>query len=419
MTIKLLHNRLSRNTLILLFSNGGSAILSFVLSVIIGRMLGENGLGVYAAALAWIFPLSLMTEFGLGTLITRDIAHSPEKTEDYVRLAVMIRLFIGGGLMLLVWIIAPLLSDDFAVIQGLRLSVPMILLVPLYGTFTAVFRARQVMKPIAVLNLSMLMAQVILTASVFLSGGGVQAALIVNVVTSMGQVIAAWAIYRRNFVRQHTKRGRDTPSPYTLVNLLKRALPFAVAAILGALQLRLNFIFLEQFAGTIVVGQYVAASRFVEAALMIPAALFGALFPALSEMKHDPLRLKRLMRWIQLGLAIYGVLFGLGVWFFGTSVMRLTYGATFESSILILQVLAWSLLPSLLKSSRILYYYATGYENRVNIITAIVLMLQFALSLWLIRDYGAFGAAFTMIVTESASLFLLLGMSVMHRKGKL
>lgn len=407
---KFLHNRLSHNTLILLFSNGGSAVLSFVLSVIIGRMLGENGLGVYAAALAWIFPLSLITEFGLGTLITRDIAHSPENTEDYVRLSVIARLVIGGGLMLLVWIAAPFLSNDFAVVQGLRLSVPMIVLVPLYSTFTAVFRARQVMQPIAILNLSMLIAQVILTATVFLAGSGVQAALGVNVVTSGGQVIAAWAIYRRDFsARDVIVRGRGTPSSYKLTDLLKRAFPFAIAAILGAMQLRLNLILLEQFAGTSIVGQYVAASRFVEAGLMIPAALFGALFPALSEMKNDTKKLKQLMRWIQLGLATYGVFFGLGVRLFGASIIKLTYGATFESSIIILQVLAWSLLPSLLKSSRILYWYALGYENRVNIITAIVLILQFGLSMWLIREYSAIGAAVTIIVTESVSLLLLFG----------
>jgi O-antigen/teichoic acid export membrane protein len=404
-------SRLSQNTIVLLVSNGGSAILSFLLSVLIARAVGANGLGVYAAALAWIFPLSLITEFGLGTLITRDIAQSPENTDSYIRVAILVRLIIGGSLMLLIWLIAPLLTDDVAVIEGLRISLPMIVLVPLYGTYTAVFRARQVMQPIAILNLGMLIAQVILTAIVFLEGYGVHAALIVNVLTSAGQVIVAWWIYRRDFVDEAL-----SVSDVTIIALLKQAFPFAVAAILGAMQLRLNFILLEQFAGTNIVGQYAAASRFVEAGLLIPAALFGALFPALSALKNNPLRLNQLLRRIQFGLVMYGFGFGTAVALLAVTIIQWTYGTGFALSILILQILAWTVLPGVLKSSLILYWYARGYENRVNIITGIVFAVQFALSLWLIRDYGAMGAAITIVVTESAALVLLWAMRFISPK---
>jgi O-antigen/teichoic acid export membrane protein len=404
----LLQHRLSQNTLVLLVSNGGSAILSFLLSVLIARAVGANGLGVYAAALAWIFPLSLITEFGLGTLITRDIAQSPENTETYIRIAVIVRLLIGGGLMLLTWLIAPLLTDDVAVIKGLRLSVPMIVLVPLYGIFTAVFRARQVMQPIAVLNLGMLIAQVLLTAIVFRAGYGVQAALIVNVLTSAGQVAVAWWIYRRDFARNVGFNNN-----IAIIALLKQAFPFAVAAILGAMQLRLNFILLEQFTGANTVGQYAAASRFVEAGLLIPAALFGALFPALSALKNNRLRLNQLLRRIQFGLALYGLGFGITVTLLAATIIQWTYGTGFALSILILQILAWTLLPGILKSSLILYWYARGYENRVNVVTALVLLLQFALSFWLIRQYGVIGAAVTIVITESVALVLLWGMRML------
>jgi O-antigen/teichoic acid export membrane protein len=407
----LLQNRLSQNTIVLLVSNGGSAILSFLLSVLIARVVGASGLGVYASALAWIFPLSLITELGLGTLITRNIAQSPENTASYIRVAILIRLIIGGGLMLLIWLIAPLLTNDIAMIQGLRISVPMIVLVPLYGTFTAVFRARQVMQPIAILNLGMLVAQVLLTAIVFRAGLGVQAALIMNMLTSGGQVAVAWWIYRRDFVSIAAFDNN-----IAIMELLKQALPFAIAAILGAMQLRLNFILLEQFTGTNTVGQYAAASRFVEAGLLIPAALFGALFPALSALKNEPFRLNQLLRRIQSGLTLYGLCFGITVSLLAPAIIHWTYGTVFTAAISILQILAWALLPGVLKSSLILYWYARGYENRVNIITGIGLAVQFVLSLWLIRVYGAIGAAITIVITESAALVLLWGMRFVSPK---
>src|SRR5690606_28302176 len=63
-----------------------------------------------------------------------------------------------------------------------------------------------------------------------------------------------------------------------IIPLLRRAWPFALAAILAALQARTGTILLERLTDTTQVGYYAAATRFVEAARMIPNALFGALF---------------------------------------------------------------------------------------------------------------------------------------------
>jgi O-antigen/teichoic acid export membrane protein len=122
---------------------------------------------VYATALAWVFPLSLAADFGLGTLITREVAAAPGSASDYLRSAAAARLWLGGALMLLLMFAAPFLSSNPAVVLGLQISAPLIVILPSFGGFTAVFRARQDMWPIAWLNLGMLGAQVALTALVF------------------------------------------------------------------------------------------------------------------------------------------------------------------------------------------------------------------------------------------------------------
>ena len=73
---------------------------------------GENGLGIYATVLAWVYPLSLITEFGLGTLITRDVAQDPDQAHAYILATVRLRGLIGGGLLALVLIFAPQFSDN-------------------------------------------------------------------------------------------------------------------------------------------------------------------------------------------------------------------------------------------------------------------------------------------------------------------
>jgi O-antigen/teichoic acid export membrane protein len=372
--------------------------------VLVGRSLGQDGLGVYATALAWVFPLSLIAEFGLGTLMTRDLAQSPDAAENYLRATTLARLWLGGGLMLALLILAPFLSSDAAVVAGLQISTPLIVILPFFGAFTAIFRARQAMWAIPPLNLGMLIAQVVLTALVFQTGGGVLAALVINTLTSAGQLIAAWGVYQWKF---RTSIQTQSMVSLQMMTLLKRAWPFALAAILAALQARAGTILLERLTDTAQVGYYAAAARFVEAARMIPNALFGALFPALAALVAQLDKFHHTFRRVTLGLAGFGLLLGIGFTLFATPVMLLTYGNSFASAIPVLQIAMWSLLPALLRAGRTLYWYAQGQEQFTNIVTGAVLLAQIALSLWLIPVHGAVGAVVVSLITETAAFILL------------
>jgi PST family polysaccharide transporter len=336
--------------------------------------------------------------------MTRDIAQMPESAEEYLRSTTIARLWIGGALTLALVIFAPLLSDDPAVIAGLRISAPLIVILPFFGAFTAIFRARQVMWPIPPLNVGMLVIQVALTAVVFVAGGGVLWALIVNTATSAGQLVAAWVVWRWKF---RTPPSTPNNLPLKIMPLLRRAWPFALAAVLAALQTRAGTILLEKLTDTAQVGYYAAGTRFVEAARMIPNALFGALFPALAALVAQPDAFRRTFRKVTLGLSGFGIALGLICTFFAALIMNLTYGAAFALAIPVLQIAMWSLLPGLLRAGRTLYWYAMGREQFTNIVTGATLIAQIALSLWLIPLFGATGAALVSLVTETLALILL------------
>jgi O-antigen/teichoic acid export membrane protein len=326
----------------------------------------------------------------------------------------------------------------------------MVIILPLFSGFTAIYKVHGAMSPVAYLNIGMLMAQVILTALVLLLGGGVLAALTMNVLTSAGQLVAAWWIYRREFYvpsppspRSHVngERGNTPPllslSPLawerdsspevsrvrgnaaiqmsatgfkpapTIMPLLRRAFPFALAAFFAALQNRLSVILLERMATTTEVGYFSAASRFVEAARLIPNAFFGALFPALAAIAVDRLLLARTFQRGMLYLGTFGIAAGIGFSALGLPLLTLTYGGEFAPAALPLQVLGWSLLFGLLRGGRTLYLYALGQESRVNRVNGVVIALQAALSLLLISGAGALGVALAHVLIEIVGLVLL------------
>ncbi len=396
--------RLSRNTITLLISNLGGAGLSFLLSALIGRTLGVEGLGVYAATMAWLLPLSLIAEFGLSTLMTREIALDFDSAHPYLETVTRSRLLLGGTIMLLLIAAAPLISSDPLVVAGLQISAPLVIIGSFFSALSAIYKVRGQMWPIPYLNIGMLIAQVLLTFLALRAGGGVIAVLVINLITSAGQLVAAWWIYRWRFYDAVRAHLQVVPA---LLPMLRRALPFALAAFFATLQTRLSVILLERLASTTEVGYFSAASRFVEAARLIPNAFFGALFPALAVLAVDRLLLNQTFRRGMFGIGAFGLAAGVGFTLLALPLLHFTYGDRFAPAALVLQILGWSLFFSLLRGARTLYLYALGQESRVNRVNGIVIILQIVLSLLLIPSFGALGVAGIHVLIEIAALVLL------------
>jgi O-antigen/teichoic acid export membrane protein len=417
--------RLSRSTLWLLVSNLGSAVLAFLISVLIGRWLGERGLGVYSASLAWVYPLSILADAGLNTLLTREIARQSGQESALLRASLHIRWLIAGGLALCLFALAPLLSADATIISGIQLSAPLVFVLPTFGLYTAIFRARQQMWPIPLLNLGMLIAQAAPTAIVLARGGTIRDTFLINTLTSAAQLLAAWWLYRRYFLQhrdkgttdltaqaQRTQRKKELEPPSTnleleagswkLVALLQQAYPFALAGVLAALQARLAILLLERGASPEAVGQFAAAARITEAGRMLPNALFGALLPVLA-IGSDQLLLRR----IYLGITAYGLALTVLIVLGATLILQLTYGESFLRGTLALQLSALALVPGLIRAVQTLAAYARGHESQVNRVILIGIVVQIAVALWLIPAQGAAGAAASLLVSEIVMVILL------------
>jgi O-antigen/teichoic acid export membrane protein len=192
-----------------------------------------------------------------------------------------------------------------------------------------------------------------------------------------------------------------------LVPLLRRAWPFALAALFAALQTRLSVILLERLTNTTEVGYFTAANRFTEAARMFPNALFGALFPALAALAANPDQLASTFRRAMRGLALFGMVASIGFTVAAPILINLVYGVDFVPAVPALIVLGWSLLFGVLRGGRTLYWYALERERYVNAVNAGVIALQAALGLWLVPAYGALGAAIGFLAVEAAALALL------------
>ena len=232
--------RVASNSAVLVGVNFTTAGFGFILSIIVARALGVNDFGRYTLAFAWSFALGLFAEFGLNTLLTRDLAQHRSNTSRYLTAATLIKTCISLILIAGLEIAAPQLSQDPSAVLAIRLAAPLILLNALFGSFTAIFRAFERMTPILFLNASSSLVQLALTFVLVQRGGGLNGVIVLALAIQLAELGAAYVIMLTRFqIRPYSRID------WGLVRQLGRAaFPFAFAGLLGAIQVARAFCFL-------------------------------------------------------------------------------------------------------------------------------------------------------------------------------
>lgn len=391
--------RLSRNTIYFMVLNVATALFSFLISVIIGRGLGAGALGQYSLALAWSLTLAQFADFGMNTLLTRELAQTPAATPRYLTASLVAKTVLGLALALFLLVFAPVLAPQPETAAAIQLSALLILLNAWFTSFLTVFRAFGRATPILVINTAGLVLQTALTFFMIAAGFQVYAVILLVVILQAVQCLAAAVWFKLQF---HFPERPASPDLNFILQLLRRALPFAIAGILGALELRANIFLLGWLQDEQAVGYYSAASRITDGLRLAPNAFFGALLPALAllslrEHASDTRHLFRRARW---SLLAFGFAAAVTITLLAQPLMEWTYGAQFESSRTVLIVLAWGLIPALALALLILLLYAQHQERVVNLVLAIGLALHVGLAIPLIISYSAVGAAAAALLSD-------------------
>ncbi len=391
---------IAHNTVILFGVNLSSALFGLIISVAIGRALGSDGLGRYSLVMAWTFALGIFAEFGMNTLITRDVALKRERADQYLWSSSVAKIAISLVLIASLAAFAQSLSHENETVLALRLGAVLILLNALYGSFTAIFRAFERMAPILVLNGGGLVIQLAGVIALIVSHQGVIALIALAAIVQGLQLAAAFVFYRVAFPHG----GKNQIDRMLIAQMLRAAAPFAIAGIVGAIELRANYVLLGMLQDERSVGLYSAASRFTEATKSLPNAFFAAVFPAFAAMGADA---ENHFRRARRAIFLFATCVALALSVLAQPILVLTFGLAFENAQTALVVLAWSLVPSLVNGLILLFLYARGNESFANKALTLSLLFQLAVTIPLIRLFGALGAAFGALVGDIA-LFALL-----------
>ncbi len=396
-TINQLYHRLTQNSLLLILSNIGGAVLNFGISILIGRGLGQAGFGRWAFLIAWASGMTMICEFGMNSFLTRKISQSPNSLNELLLSTLLIKILLVIIIGSVLWETSPYLGLDAETSQGLRYVIFIGLSGVMYSSFTATFRALGLMTPIVFINISSLFFQ--LLGIFWLLQKSSQVLPLIQWVTVTGVVQLGFAVIFWSW-RLASKGGKIEISIRSCISILKTSIPFAVAGIVGAVQMRSNIILLGYMKNESMAGLFGSASRFTDAAKLIPNGIFDAAFPAFAGSSSESHKL--LFRQLNRVILLYCSLVILPLIFLSDNIIRWTFGEEFSSASSALVWLGISLFPTLNNAVVEVYLYATGDEKFATRLGLAGLGVQILSGLPLMYFYGATGAAMGVLLGEIA-----------------
>jgi O-antigen/teichoic acid export membrane protein len=209
-------------------------------------------------------------------------------------------------------------------------------------------------------------------------------------------LIASLALVSVKFTRPAFRLNRRF-----LTYLVKEVPSFGLIVFFSLIYYKVSTLLLSFIQGDAATGWFNASYAMAVSLTFLPAAFMGALFPVISTLHVSS---KDLAKTVYNESFRYMVILGLPL-AFGTTVLadkviNIIYGAPFHNSIIVLQIVIWSVsilflnfvLTTTLTSINLqrVVMYATGLAVTVNII----------LNLLVIPGYSYVGASYVMIATE-------------------
>jgi O-antigen/teichoic acid export membrane protein len=393
-----------------------SAASSFLLAVLIGRLLGAAALGTFALAnsVARIFYAG--TELGVAPHLTRAVSRDRAASSALISLFVSLRAALMPVAVVVAAIVGLSLGHGgeaafclIAVAQGF---------ISIQGIYEAGAQAHERLVSAGLLNM-LGSLWVVLGCAVWVSLGAGLIAFVALYAGSLGVAVASWRYWARTRL---DVRVRWRLSITELRRELAKSWPIGLSFLLSNAALRAPVLVLGAFGSTADVGAFAAVDMFVTAATILQAAGTNATFPRLaSSYRARPAEFRALFWRSNLALAGVGLAIGVLLVVFGGSVIAFVFpGKDFARITSLIPIVGWSTPVLLLVHHNILVFAAADSERRNVRFMVIWLILIAGAQLALVPHYGLIGAGWALLIARALGLGALagsLGAASIHRGG--
>ncbi|NIK11266.1 stage V sporulation protein B [Alkalibacillus almallahensis] len=299
-----------KGALILMVAGMISRLLGFINRIVLARMLGDEGVGIYMLTLPALFFVITLSQIGIPVAVSKLVAEAEtnqqyDKIRKIVSLSLIITVSLSIVLTLLLVAFAPYISTYLILDERTHLSLlaisPIIIIIAISAVLRGYFQGLQNMKPQAI---AQVIEQIIRIVFVFILVRltlpyGLEAAsagaMVSVVIGEFGSLLYIYYCYKRN--KQDIFGKTVNTAHYKMKQLYKRildiALPTAGTRIIGSITYFLEPIFVSH---TLIIAGYTISEStslygqltgYIMPLLLLPTfithSLSVALIPSISE----------------------------------------------------------------------------------------------------------------------------------------
>ena len=400
-----------KNSVLLFGGNAISAVISFVITVYIARLLPVSDFGSYITVISFVTLFGIFTDFGINTVIIREGAKNPEDTHNLIFSAMGLKYLMSLASMLAVIVFALFTPYSFEVKALIVLMSITLLMGGIGSMFSAVFNIYQDMKYISIIQIAERTTFASFAFIFLIAGLGVPGVILAIIIAAFVSLMLSFVLSRR--IHYYKLNFR----PILDYTILMPAFWFGIAGLLGTVWQRVDTIMLSLLTNMTQVGLYTPAVNYVGIGDMAVLALTGAFFPIVSRTVHERrVSKKELSKYLgyfaAAGLVIVAVTYA-----FGGELMILAFGPKYAESIVFINILIIGFAVNLVTIPTSLLLDATN-NQKVHVLNATYLTgVNVGLNLILIPALGALGAAYATTISQSlgAALGIPIALYVLRR----
>ncbi len=399
--------RVAKNSLIPMALSLLNKGVDFAFAMLRLRILNPAGEGSYTFAINFYAIFEILVRFGLGTLLTREVARDRAQAGRYLSNVVALRV----GLWLTALPLMALVGAAYRIWGGLTpeeawaiaLFAVALLFAGLADAISAVFNAYEQMEYPAGIASAIAVGKVTLGALVLLpplSWGFVGLAG-VSVVMNLVQTLWLYLLLRRKLFTPQAALDRPLQR-----EMLHESVPLMINHLLATVFFRVDVWILKPFSGVGAVGLYGAAYKYIDGLNVIPAYFTMAIFPLMSRLARDSreamarayILALRLLLMVSLPMAVLTT-------FIARPLILILGGEEFlPGSALALQILIWSVPVGFINS--VTQYVLIAVDQQRFLTRAFVIGVAFNVvtNLIFVPRYSYLAAAVITILSEFALL---------------
>lgn len=370
-----------------------SRLVALVMVVVLARHLGPTGYGQYTTMVAYSAIVSVLADFGLDSLYTRETARAPAEQPRYLATMLVGKLPLAALSVVVFGVALSTANLGSLVLPGAALLCLSTYSTLLRNTFYAAGRLE--FEAVAILCETAIQAAAIVGGAHF--GLGV-AFFVAGYAASYGfttvYCLVVIPLFRLGSVRHPIDRR-------LLWRWLKLAFPFALGSFLTNVYWKADVPILQHFRPFAEVGWYQFAYKPFEALQFVPLAVQAVVYPLLAVAHQEaPERVRTLYARFFKVLLLLGWPLTVGTFLLADPVGRVF--RLYPQSVPSLRILSLAIVFLFVNSAFTAMLYAIDRQQWFAGVTAIAVVVNVGLNLLLIPRFGYLAASATTVVTEAA-----------------